>query len=267
MTNGNETRQDRVSHGQQVDDQELNFYRKNKHCCLSMDVHSSHKTAARSTRRSAPNRHDFISPFFLERLIGDLCYSFNGHSRPRPAATDRPLRPPGARRTHRLWDAGHFLTERSHITNAPPICATALHLQSSAGPHTVAVLHATQCSAGPTRRSLTIATTSCQGLSAAPFGDGVHRTLTVHRDVKPSNILLEQGVERALLTDFGLARAQRRRRPRAHTGYHPGTPQYMSPEQASHPQTEIVNKNVREGPALGFSSGRHARGADLIWHE
>src|SRR5690606_13769898 len=50
-------------------------------------------------------------------------------------------------------------------------------------------------------------------------------------DVKPSNILLEQGVERALLTDFGLARASDDAS-LTHTGFHPGTPQYMSPEQA-----------------------------------
>src|SRR5207248_1492604 len=49
--------------------------------------------------------------------------------------------------------------------------------------------------------------------------------------VKPSNILLEQGIERALLTDFGLARAADDAS-LTHTGYLPGTPHYMSPEQA-----------------------------------
>lgn len=64
-----------------------------------------------------------------------------------------------------------------------------------------------------------------RGLAAA------HAQGLVHRDIKPSNVLLEQDVERALIADFGLARAA----DDAHvtrTGFHVGTPAYMSPEQA-----------------------------------
>lgn len=54
----------------------------------------------------------------------------------------------------------------------------------------------------------------------------------VHRDVKPDNIMLDSSDGRAILMDFGIARASRPDNSMTRTGTALGTPHYMSPEQA-----------------------------------
>ncbi|MBC8161073.1 MAG: serine/threonine protein kinase, partial [Roseiflexaceae bacterium] len=71
-----------------------------------------------------------------------------------------------------------------------------------------------------------------EGVGAAL--DYAHQRGAIHRDVKPHNIMIDVG-GRVLLTDFGIAQSPEREGDERLTraGVFMGTPEYISPEQAS----------------------------------
>ena len=107
------------------------------------------------------------------------------------------------------------------------------------------------------------------GLQAAAGLAAAHAQGLVHRDVKPSNILLEDTVERAVLTDFGLARAMDDAS-LTQTGFIAGTPHYMSPEQATGAEIDARSDLFSLGAVLYFMTTGHppfrAAGALAVLH-
>ena len=70
---------------------------------------------------------------------------------------------------------------------------------------------------------------------AASALETAHRAGLIHRDIKPENIMLEGADQRALVMDFGIAKAggPDAQKGLTGTGMFLGTPDYMSPEQAT----------------------------------
>jgi len=94
------------------------------------------------------------------------------------------------------------------------------------------------------------------GMQAAAGLAAAHAQGVIHRDVKPANILLENGVERVLLTDFGLARAADDAS-LTQSGIIAGTPQYMSPEQVRGEPTDGRSDLFSLGAVLYFMATGH----------
>jgi hypothetical protein len=94
------------------------------------------------------------------------------------------------------------------------------------------------------------------GMQAASGLAAAHAQGLVHRDVKPANILLENGVERVYLTDFGLARASDDAS-LTYTGVVAGTPHYMSPEQADGQPLDHLSDLFSLGSVLYFMATAH----------
>ncbi len=104
----------------------------------------------------------------------------------------------------------------------PPPGNPFLVMEYVAGPSLAALLAAGPMGAAPAMR---VVADAAAGLAAA------HRAGLVHRDVKPSNLLLDRD-GRVKITDFGIAHAAGSA-PLTATGVLMGTPAYMAPERVA----------------------------------
>ena len=131
-----------------------------------------------------------------------------------------------------------FLLEARTVANLRHPSIVAVYAAGEAGGYLYFVM---ELVGGESLRDLLDRTTRCDAdRAAAILGDMAdalayaHAQGVVHRDVKPENVLLDASSGRAMLTDFGVARAfsDDSRARLTGTGLAVGSPRYMSPEQA-----------------------------------
>lgn len=100
----------------------------------------------------------------------------------------------------------------------------------------------------------------CAGLAHA------HESGIVHRDVKPSNLLIAQGTGTLRLVDFGIAHGNEASG-MTMAGMIVGTPQYMSPEQITGQPVDARSDIFSVGAvAYELLTGRQAFGGDNLYH-
>jgi serine/threonine protein kinase len=95
--------------------------------------------------------------------------------------------------------------------------------------------------------------------------DYAHRQGIIHRDVKPSNVLMAEGHSQApgggdwiLLADFGLARMVESSSQLTQSGVGVGTPAYMSPEQAQGAQVDAYGRGA-QAHYRSFAHASHSK--------
>jgi serine/threonine protein kinase len=97
----------------------------------------------------------------------------------------------------------------------------------------------------PSRRILPVAATVNTVIKILDALDYAHGQDTIHRDIKPGNILIETHTKRPIVLDFGIAKVTRG--PDEEGGMIQGTPVYMPPEQ-------ILNEHL-DGRADIYATG------------